>query len=157
MWRQRCVHGSICSNIHFLYYGESPKAWCDSRVEHSFVYLSHSYYEWKLCVPIKNVTLASVGRGAVEVAAFPPGVGLQARIKTEPVCFHFKWKRSCENMVAVWICSVQLANWDQRNTNLRVKAPFHYLCYLATGLLALWGGDFISVTGHRGDNTLNLF
>lgn len=69
------------------------------------------------------------------------GWGYKSVLK-QPVFCHFTrcWKRSRENMVAVWICSVQLANWDQRNTDLRVKAPFHYLCYLATGLLALRGG-----------------
>lgn len=121
--------------------------------------LSHSYYEWKLCVPIKNVTLASVGRGAVEVAAFSPGVGLQERIKTEPVFFHFSqcWQRSRENMVAVWICCVQLENWDQRNHKLKSKGSLSLLVLPSNWSADFMGGDFISVTGHRGDTSLNLF
>lgn len=95
----------------------------------------------------RDVGLADPARrGAVEVAAFSPGVGAWEHIKTEPF----------GNMVEIWICSFQLANWDQtqRNTNLGVKAPLDYLCYLATGPLTLGGWVTICLTGPRGDNSL---
>lgn len=51
-------------------------------------------------VPIKNVTLATVRRGAV--AAFSPGVGLQEHIKPEPVFFHFTLRYAEKSYAKTW-------------------------------------------------------